>query len=172
LLVHRVLESYLQKRTDSASDISAGPNLTEVGKHITFTEQRADGAEKELKTVLLLQMLSKKIGQELDCVVTGLTSFGLFVQCQTFGIEGLIRMADLGQDYWKYNERLQSIVGENSGCNIRLGQGIKVRIVSVNVPARQLNVAPAELLTGPAKKTKKKRKTKTRKKKPRKRPKR
>jgi len=163
LLVHRILERYLQKRMDSSSDISAGPDLTEVGKHITFTEQRADGAEKELKTVLLLQMLSKKIGQELDCVVTGLTSFGLFVQCQTFGIEGLIRMADLGQDYWKYDERLQSIVGENSGCNIRLGQGIKVRIVSVNVPARQLNVAPAESLIGPAGKTKKTRKTKKRK---------
>ena len=163
LLVHRILESYLQKRMDSASDISAGPDLTEVGKHITFTEQRADGAEKELKAVLLLQMLSKKIGQELDCVVTGLTGFGLFVQSREFGIEGLIRMADLGQDYWKYDEKSQSIVGENSGCNIRLGQGIKVRIVSVNVPARQLNVAPAELLTGPAKKTKKTRKTKKRK---------
>ncbi|NQT01504.1 MAG: ribonuclease R [Planctomycetes bacterium] len=172
LLVHRVLESYLQKHMDSASDISAGPDLTEVGKHITFTEQRADGAEKELKAVLLLQMLSKKIGQELDCVVTGLTGFGLFVQSREFGIEGLIRMADLGQDYWKYDERSQSIVGENSGCNIRLGQGIKVRIVSVNVPARQLNVAPAELLTGPAKKTKKTRKRKTQKKHTRKRPKR
>ncbi|MHC4243913.1 MAG: RNB domain-containing ribonuclease [Planctomycetota bacterium] len=163
LLVHRLLESYLQKSMDSASDISAGPDLTEVGKHITFTEQRADGAEKELKAVLLLQMLSKKVGQELDCVVTGLTGFGLFVQSREFGIEGLIRMADLGQDYWKYNERLQSIVGENSGCNIRLGQGIKVRIVSVNVPARQLNVAPAELLTGPVKKDKKIKKTNKRK---------
>ncbi len=148
---------------DSASDTSSGPDLTEVGKHITFTEQRADGAEKELKAVLLLQMLSKKVGQELDCVVTGLTGFGLFVQSREFGIEGLIRMADLGQDYWKYDERLQSIVGENSGCNIRLGQGIKVRIVSVNVPARQLNVAPAESLTGPAGKTKKTKKTKKRK---------
>ncbi len=162
LLVHRVLECYLQNNTDSARDISAGPDLTEVGKHITFTEQRADDAEKELTTVLILQMLSKKIGQELDCVVTGLTSFGIFVQCRTFGIEGLIRMADLGQDYWKYNERSQSIVGENSGCNIRLGQAIKVRIVSVNVPARQLNVAPAELLTSTTKKTKKTRKMKTR----------
>jgi ribonuclease R len=169
LLVHRVLECYLQDRIDLARDISAGIDLTEVGKHITFTEQRADDAEKELTTVLILQMLSKKIGQELDCVVTGLTSFGVFVQSREFGIEGLIRMADLGQDYWKYNERSKSIVGENSGCNIRLGQAIKVRIASVNVPARQLNVTPAELLTGPAKKTKRTSKRKTRKKHTRKR---
>jgi ribonuclease R len=168
LLVHRTLECYLESRIDSARDVSAGPDLTEVGKHITFTEQRAEDAEKELTTVLLLQMLSKKIGQELDCVVSGLTSFGVFVQCQKFGVEGLIRTGDLGQDYWKFNERSQSIVGENSGCSIRLGQRMKVRIVSVNVPARQLNVCPAEPLIGPTKKTKK-RKPKVRKKYPRKR---
>jgi len=155
LLVHRVLEYYLQKRSESARDISAELDLTEIGKHITFTEQRADDAEKELTTVLILQMLSKKIGEELDSVVTGLTSFGVFVQSRKFGIEGLIRMADLGADDWKYNARAQCIDGQHSGSNIRLGQAIKVRIVSVNVPARQLNVAPVELLTDSAKKIKK-----------------
>jgi len=140
LAVHRVLEYYLQKRADLARDVSAGLDLTEIGKHITFTEQRAEDAEKELTTVLILQMLSKKIGEELDCVVSGLTSFGVFVQSRKFGIEGLIRMSDLGQDYWKYNTKAQCIVGQRSGCSIRLGQAIKVCIVSVNVPARQLNV--------------------------------
>ncbi len=157
LLVHRVLEYYLQKRPDSARDVSAGLDLTEIGKHITFTEQRAEGAEKELTTVLILQMLSKKIGEKLDCVVTGLTSFGVFVQSRKFGIEGLIRMGDLGQDYWKYNTKAQCIDGEHSGCCIRLGQAIKVRIVSVNVPARQLNVTPIEpLATAPRQRSKSK----------------
>jgi len=64
-------------------------------------------------------------------------------------------MADLGADDWKYNARAQCIDGQHSGSNIRLGQAIKVRIVSVNVPARQLNVAPVELLTDSAKKIKK-----------------
>ena len=155
LLVHRVLEYYLQKRSESVRYDTAGLDLTEIGKHITFTEQRADDAEKELTTVLMLQMLSKKIGEELDCVVTGLTSFGVFVQSRKFGIEGLIRMADLGPDHWKYNARAQCIDGQRSGSNIRLGQAIKVHIVSVNVPARQLNVAPAELLADSAKKIKK-----------------
>ncbi len=157
LLVHRVLEYYLQKRPDSARDDFAGLDLTEIGKHITFTEQRAEGAEKELTTVLILQMLSKKIGEELDCVVSGLTSFGVFVQSRKFGIEGLIRMSDLGQDYWKYNTKAQCIVGQRSGCNIRLGQAIKVCIASVNVPARQLNVTPIEpLATAPRPRSKSK----------------
>jgi len=147
LLVHRALECHLQGRSDTARDISAEADLVGIGKHITFTEQRANDAEKELTTVLILQMLSKRIGEALDCVITGLTGFGVFVQSKKFGIEGLIRMEELGPDRWKFNKKTQSILGERTGCSIRLGQSLKVQIVSVNVPARQLNVAPAEELT-------------------------
>jgi ribonuclease R len=160
LLVHHLLECYLQNRPDSARDISAELDLAEIGKHITFTEQRAEDAEKELTTVLILQMLSKKIGDELDCVVTGLTNFGVFVQSRKFGIEGLIQMADLGPDQWKYNSKAQCVDGQRHGGSIRLGQSIKVRIVSVNVPARQLNVAPAEPLANITKQAKKPKKGK------------
>jgi ribonuclease R len=154
LLVHRLLDRYLQNK---AMPKKQEQDLTEIGKHITFTEQRAEDAERELTTVLILQMLSKKIGEELDCVVTGLTNFGVFVQCRKFGIEGLIQMADLGPDLWKYNSRTYSILGQRSGTSIRLGQAMKVRILSVNVPARQLSLAPTEPLVSQARrKTEKK----------------
>jgi ribonuclease R len=146
LLVHRVLEFYLQNRMDLAKNSSVEMDLTEIGKHISFTEQRAEDAEKELTTVLILQMLSERIGAQLDCVVTGLANFGVFVQSRKFGIEGLIQMDELGPDEWQYNQRAGCIVGRRTGRSIRLGQGLKVRIVSVNVPARQLNVAPVEPL--------------------------
>ena len=146
LLVHRVLEFYLQNRVDLAKNSSIEMDLTEIGKHISFTEQRAEDAERELKAVLLLQMLSKRINEELDCVVTGLAGFGVFVQSRKFGIEGLIQMGDLGPDEWKYNQKGQCIEGERTGRSIRLGQGLKVRIISVNVAARQLNVSPVEPL--------------------------
>jgi ribonuclease R len=158
LMVHRTLEFYLQHKPVPKEQEQ---NLAETGKHITFTEQRAENAERELKTVLTLQMLSKRIGEELDCIVTGLTGFGVFAQCRKFGIEGLIRMAALGPDQWKYDEKTQCIVGERSGCSIRMGQAMKVRIVSVNVPGRQLDVSPVELL---AKEPKQRTKSKARKK--------
>jgi ribonuclease R len=143
LLVHRVLECYLQ---NESAPKDQEQDLAEIGKHITFTEQRAEDAERELTTVLTLQMLSKKVGEELDCVITGLASFGVFVQSKKYGIEGLIRMDDLGPDQWQYDTRAQCIIGERSGRSIRLGQAAKVHIVSVNVPARQLNVSPVEPL--------------------------
>jgi ribonuclease R len=159
LLVHRVLQCHLQKRLESASSnqILAEQDLAEIGKHITFTEQRAEDAERELKTVLILQMLSDRIGDELDCVVTGLAGFGVFVQSRKFGIEGLIAMDNLGPDKWKFNSKTQSIVGLNSGTSVHLGRAMKVRIVSVNVPGRKLDVCPVEPLTkAPVRRRKKK----------------
>jgi len=146
LLVHRVLNLYLQNRINDAKHESATQSLSEIGKHITFTEQNAESAENELKTVLILQMLSKKIGDALSGVVTGLTNFGVFVQCKKFGIEGLIRMDDLGPDSWRYNDKNQSIIGEHSGSCIRMGQSMEAKITSVNIPARQLNLVPLEPL--------------------------
>lgn len=146
LLVHRVLQYHLEGRIDAAKQEAAGEDLFSVGKHITFTEQRADDAERELTTVLILQMLSKRIGDELDCVVTGLTNFGVFVQSQKFGIEGLIKLEDLGPDEWRFNKVAQCVMGERSGQMIHLGLPMRVHIVAVNVPARQLNVAPVEPL--------------------------
>jgi ribonuclease R len=143
LMVHRALDRYLRNEPALKEQEQ---NLTEVGKHITFTEQRAEDAERELTKVLTLQMLAEKTGEELDCVITGLASFGVFAQSKKYGVEGLIRMEDLGSDRWQYDSKAQCIVGERSGRNIRLGQAVKVRIVSVNVPARQLDIAPTEPL--------------------------
>jgi len=158
LLVHRLLESYLQKNLEQRCQQS---DLADIGKHITFTEQRAADAEKELKNVMLLQMLSNKIGSEFACLVTGLTGFGIFVRLLEFGIEGLIVIGDLGPDEWKYDAKNQYIMGLGSGVSIHFGQSIKARIVSVNIPARQLNLVPAEALIDTSKKTKKKKVPKT-----------
>ena len=148
LLVHRLLQCHLDGRMEAARQVAAGQDLAEIGRHLTFTEQRAEDSEKELNAVLILQMLSKRIGEELDCVVTGLTAFGVFAQSQKFGIDGLIRMEDLGHDRWQYNQRAHCIIGQTSGQAIRLGQSIRVHIAAVNVPARQLNLTPVEPLGG------------------------
>lgn len=162
LLLHRILDAHLRGQEKDATDKT---KLTEVGKHISFTEQRAEDAERELKTVLLLQMLSKRLGDEIDGVITGVAGFGIFVRCQKFGIEGLIQLEDIGPDKWKFKRKSHCIIGMNSGCLIQIGQRMKARIVSVNIPARQLDLMPVEPLGEP----KQQRHTKTKKKYPRKR---
>jgi len=148
LLIHRLLQCYLENKLNmiGLEEVLSEGELMEIGRHITFTELQSGNAEKELKNVLILQMLSEHIGEELNCVVSGLTNFGVFVQCMKFGIEGLIEFGDLGMDEWKYNEKSQAVTGLHSGKSIHLGQEITVTIASVSVPARQLYLTPAEPL--------------------------
>ncbi len=150
LLVHRLLDNYLDGK---GMPKGQEQNLAEVGRHITFTEQRAEDAEEELKTVLILQMLSEHIGEELDGVVTGLANFGVFVQSKKFGIEGLISTEQLGSR-WDYYPKSHCFA-EDSGATLHLGEGIKTRIVSVNLAARQLNLVPAGPLSKATTKKKK-----------------
>ncbi len=163
LLVHRILQNYLETKLDSDAEkeIASKADLTEIGKHITFMEQQAEGAERELKMALTLQLLNKNIGMELECVTTGITSFGVFAQSLKFGIEGLIQTSDLGGDEWEYNQKTKCLKGVSSGKTIHLGQPVKVKIVSVNIPARQLNVVPAAPLVD-ADQVRKKQKTRKR----------
>ncbi len=145
LLIHRNLDVCMKKDAAAARADVAAQDLIEIGRHISFTEQQAQDAEDDLKTVLILQMLQNKIGEQLDCVVTGLTGYGIFLQCRKFGVDGLIRLDELGQDIWRYDEKSHSVTGQNSGSSIRLGQAVKARIVSINISARQMNLAPVNL---------------------------
>jgi len=148
LMVHRLLQCHIDQKLNKIGLEEVLPDavLSEIGNQINNAEQQATQAERELKTVLILQMLSEHVGDELNCVVSGLTNFGIFIQCLKFGIEGMIVLADLGLDEWKYDARHQAVVGLHSGKRVQLGQEMKVKIVSVDVPARKLNVVPAELL--------------------------
>jgi ribonuclease R len=148
LLVHRLMSCYIEHRLNmiGLEEVLPEAELADIGSHITFTEQQAEDAENELKTVLILQMLSAHVGEKLNCIVSGLTNFGIFVQCTKFGIEGLVEFGDLGLDEWKYDNRAQAVMGVHSGKSVHLGQEMRVTIVSVNVAARQLNLAPVEPL--------------------------
>ncbi|MBW8014734.1 MAG: ribonuclease R [Planctomycetes bacterium] len=142
LLLHRLLDCYLEHKLNmiGLEEVLPEVTLAEIGNHISLTEQNAINAERELKNVLVLELFSEKVGEEIDCVVSGITGFGIFVQCMKYGVEGLIELADLGLDEWKYDRRKQAVIGLHSGKSVHLGNEMKVRILSVNVPARQLSL--------------------------------
>lgn len=170
LLVHRAIQDTLTDQVEQAKQKAQSLDLVAIGKQISQTEQNAERAERELKKILILILLSKRIGDELKCVITGLTNFGVFVQSLQLGIEGLIKISDLGGDKWQYHTETHSMVGQRSGCTIRLGQPMTVKIVAVNIPARHLDLAPVDPIlntvrsTSPTKKPAKSRKGRLRKK--------
>ncbi|MFB3894292.1 MAG: ribonuclease R [Phycisphaerae bacterium] len=142
LTVHRLLAEHCRGELAGRppEDMSA---LTRLGEHCSAAERRAKAAEDELREVLILQFLSTKVGEEFDGVVTGVTNFGLFVQSPRFLIDGLLRLEDLGDDWWNVDARLGAIRGQSSGRKMRIGDIVRVQIAGVDIARRQLNLVLA-----------------------------
>jgi ribonuclease R len=141
LTVHRLFEEYCRGTIASRppEDMSA---LVRLGEHCTAAEKRSEGAEGELRDVLVLQFLATRLGDVFDGVITGVTNFGMFVQSMRFLIEGLVRLEDLGDDWWEVNGKLGVVVGQRSGKRFRIGDVMTVRIANVDLARRRLNLAP------------------------------
>ncbi|MDP6046600.1 MAG: S1 RNA-binding domain-containing protein, partial [Phycisphaerae bacterium] len=153
LTVHRMVAEHCRGNLDTRppEDVSA---LVALAEACTSAAERADAAEKELTQLLVLQLLAKKLGEVFDGVVDGVTNFGIFVELPKYGIEGLIRLEDLGDDWWEVSAKTGKVIGERSGRVFRIGDTLRVRIVAVDVAARQLNLVP-EKIDAPRKKKKK-----------------
>ncbi len=143
LMVHRALQGYLVGNVDRIRRLYAFPDLVEIGEHISETEQAAEEAEKELKTILILHLLHRRVGEDLGGVVVSLTGYGAAVHLPEYGVEGLVPREALGPDHWQFDEQNQCLLGRQTGAILRLGQAIQVRIVDVHPAAGQLDLAPA-----------------------------
>jgi ribonuclease R len=128
-------------------DVPTYDSLVELGKHISFTERRSEDAEKELRQVKILELLKDQIGEEFNGVITGITNFGLFVQIQDYLIDGLIRYEDLLDDWWDVDERGGVVRGQRTGMKIHMGDLARVRVVRVDIPRREFDLAIIEMLT-------------------------
>jgi ribonuclease R len=157
LMVHRLLDAYLHATGSAArsvggrrkvhiADAPSYDDLVEAGRHMSFTERRADDAERELRKVKLLELLAEQLGQEYVGVVTGVTSFGIFIQLQQYLVEGLIRYEDLMDDWWDVDERSGLVRGQRTGRTIRIGDVAKVIVVRVDVARRELDLAISDHL--------------------------
>ncbi len=123
-------------------------DLLVVGDHCSEREQRAADAERELNKVKLLHYLENKIGMELDGVITGVESFGLFVTGTELPAEGFIHISSLTDDYYRYNRTGHVIEGYRSGNSYRLGDSVRVAVASVNVDSRSLDFRLVARVTG------------------------
>lgn len=146
LTVHRLVDRHLtgelkKKRRRRRVVEEEQEELAELGQHCSFTERRAADAERELTEIKVLELLSERLGDEVRGVVTGVAQFGVFVQLEKFLIDGLIPVADLGDDWWLLDQRAGCLVGEMSGKRIAIGDLVEVGIANVDVPARRLDLA-------------------------------
>lgn len=135
LTIHRMLDEINHGQKPAAD---AGAQTT-LGEHCSEREQRAEAAERELIKVKLLNFLTKKLGSQMDAVITGVEDFGIFAQGIELPAEGFIHISALHEDHYDYDSHTHTLVGRRRGNRYRLGDTIRVEITHIDVGRRQLD---------------------------------
>jgi ribonuclease R len=113
--------------------------LVQLGQECSDLERRAEAAERELVKLKLLLFLESRVGHEMEAVVTGVEPFGLFVQGLEIPAEGLVPLASLPDDAYRYDRASHTLAGRRAGQSFRLGDRLRVAVARVDLDRRELD---------------------------------
>ena len=145
LIVHRLLKHALRREGIPAGGGAPPPPdraaLTAMATESSHHEQRAVQAEREVVDMYRAYLMRDRVGDEFDGVVAAVTSFGLFVEIPDPYVEGLIRLDALGQGPYEFDAERLRLHNRRSGRGFALGDRLRVRVESVSVPRRRIDLA-------------------------------
>ncbi|WP_425058417.1 Ribonuclease R [Sporomusa carbonis] len=139
LIVHRLI-----RETFSTGDISAKRRqklsvmLPEIALHSSERERAAAEAERATVDLKKVEYMAQFVGQEFDGIISGVTAFGFFVEI-TNGVEGLVHVSSLDDDYYQYVEEQYALIGERTSTIYQLGNSVKVIVAKTNPAERTID---------------------------------
>ncbi|AFN75106.1 ribonuclease R [Melioribacter roseus P3M-2] len=135
LMVHKLIYDFLKnKKTKFHID-----ELEEICEHISAKERDALSAERLSVKLKQIEYLKGKLGEEFEGVVSGITNFGIFVELKDTLAEGLIKLRDMEDDYYIFDEKNYLLIGKRTGRSIRLGDKIKVQLIRLDEEKREID---------------------------------
>ncbi|OZB06612.1 MAG: ribonuclease R [Idiomarina sp. 34-48-12] len=155
LVLHRAIKALLKKQQGPTPALEGAwmypdEQLDELGAHCSMTERRADDATRQVDEWLKCEYMQDHIGSEFGGVIASVTNFGLFVRIDDMQIDGLVHISNLSNDYYQFDGEKQMLIGENSRIVYRLGDKVRIRVKSVDLDERKidLDLLAAESPTG------------------------
>jgi ribonuclease R len=143
LTVHRLLKQRLfssGKRRSGRGKAKAGPaqsGLEAICQRCSETERIATAAEREYTKLKSLEFLARRVGNIYEGIISGVASFGVFVELTRYMIEGLVHISTLEKEYYVHDEQNFRLVGQKTGKTYRLGDRVEVRIQRVSMLDRK-----------------------------------
>ena len=140
LLVHRLLRRLRQGKFTAAFVKRLPSVIDNVGAHCSETERVAEAAERQAVKIKQVAYMAGQLGEEYHGVISGVMPFGFFVRLDNMGVEGLVRMSTIDDDYYQYNEREYRIVGRRRGRTFRLGDPVHVGVLKVDTERNEVDL--------------------------------
>jgi len=138
LLVHRAIRYALAKGKPSEYTYSTS-EMTALATHCSHNERRADEAERDVDERYKCAWMEKHVGSEFDGIVSGVTSFGLFVELVESQVSGLVHITQLPNDYYHFDPVRHLLSGERRGLQFRLGDAVRVQVLRASLEDRKID---------------------------------
>ncbi|WP_029452545.1 ribonuclease R [Clostridium algidicarnis] len=137
LMIHRIIKEFINGKVDSERASKLVPIVDYAAKQSSERERTAEEAEREVDDMKKAEYMSEKIGEEFEAVISSVTSFGFFAQLPNT-VEGLVHISTLDDDYYIYDERHLSLVGERTKNIYRLGDPVRIKVARVDLENHEI----------------------------------
>lgn len=145
LQIHRIIKENLQGKMGEKRISHYDKILQEVAEHSSRSERRADESEREVQKLKKVEYMSQFIGETFEGVISGVTSWGMYVELPNT-CEGMIRVSEMKDDYYIYDEEHFQMIGEHTRKIYKLGQKVKVEVVNADKILRTIDFALVEVI--------------------------
>ncbi|MFI5260696.1 MAG: ribonuclease R [Candidatus Paceibacteria bacterium] len=139
LIIHRLVKAHAGGDPITPQEMQ---NFDKLAIHASEREVGAAEAERDSIKMKQVEFLSEKVGQEFDAVISGVTERGLYVEDQTTHADGMIRIKDVGDDYFEYDEKNYQLLGRRTRKSYRLGDPIRVKLLAARIMEKELDFVP------------------------------
>ena len=138
LLVHRAIHHVIERR--KAGDYPVGrEQMDKLCEQCSHRSRRAEEAERDVNDRLKAIYMERHIGDEFKGLLTGVTSFGLFVELTQNNVSGLVHITSLPNDYYHFDPVVHRLTGDRSGRVFQLTQKVRVKVMAVNLEDRKID---------------------------------
>ncbi len=134
LIVHQLIYDYLENQGRARYSLE---QVKYFAEHSSDKERDAVQAERLSIKLKQMEYLRNHLGDIFDAVISGITNFGIFIQLSENLAEGLVKLRDMEDDYYIFDEKNYSLVGKSSGKKYRLGDKIRVQLVRIDEERRE-----------------------------------
>ncbi|HBY19616.1 MAG: ribonuclease R [Clostridiales bacterium GWE2_32_10] len=138
LQIHRILKENLNKGLSEKRVESLKNRTTEVSEISSIQERVAEEIERETEDLKKCEYMKDKVGEVFEGIISGLTNWGIYVELPNT-VEGLLRLADLNDDYYIFDDKNYIIIGERTKKIYRLGDTLQVLVARVSVESREID---------------------------------
>ncbi|MGD8567111.1 MAG: ribonuclease R [Gammaproteobacteria bacterium] len=138
LLVHRGIRHLLKNK--SLHDFRYNmEDMTRFGEQCSMTDRRAEDATRDVESWLKCEYMMDKVGETFEGIISGVTSFGLFVELKGIYVEGLAHVTSLSNDYYHFDPVKHCLIGERTREVYRLADKVTVRVVRVDLDEKRID---------------------------------